>query len=107
MEIFTVEISMISKDSVKTEEYTAFNEETHDFKTIEEANSFIEEMYGDKNKKSEIYQDVNGEPVQIGWIYGFWNRDYCQGCSSKKYLEEDWVSISKKVISPLDVKLWK
>jgi len=102
---YVVDISMTAKNSDGL--YYTFNDEKHTFKTLEEAIEFVKETYGSRKPKSKVFQDINGKSVQTGWLFGFWSQDYCQGCSDKKYLEEDWVTISKVVSTPINPMLWK
>lgn len=90
---YKVTIAQTSKQPFSKEDYQTFNKESKLFRSLEEAEEFIQKEYEGK-KRVKIYRDnKDGEPSHCGWIYCFKNKDWSH--SSKSWLQQDWVEISK------------
>ena len=80
--------------SHRQEDYSIFDREIKDFKTLEEVKKHLQETYG-QVKKEKIYIDTkDGQTKQTGWIYCFKNSDSSHNPVEKWY-QQDWTEISK------------
>jgi hypothetical protein len=71
------------------ENFTIFNEEVLNFKTLEEVKSMLKEKYsGVKRVKMP-----DGEGKHVGYIYHFRNSDMFY--NSGEWIQEDWVEVKE------------
>ena len=73
------------------EHYQVFDTKAHDFRTIEGIAAFLKDEYGDC-KCTKLYQDIDGQSKQIGYVYCFNNDDVCH-IPIVKWHQQDWVEI--------------
>jgi len=91
---YTIEISSTGKKRGRnSEEYQVFDRQTEHFTTLEAVKQRLIEKYRDC-KREKIYRDINGEAVQIGWIYCFNNADMSH-VPVQKWHQQDWVEVWK------------
>jgi hypothetical protein len=79
--------------SNKQEQYSAFDNTNHHFKTLEEVKAYLSEHYG-KSKRVKMYCNTkDGKQKHIGYIYGFKNKDWSH--NSPAWYQQDWVEITQ------------
>lgn len=109
--VYLINIDETSKNNLKEEKSSIFNQEEFKFKTKKEVLNFLEERYtlkkiknAIKNKKF-IFNDSKKGVECVGITLSFWNKDYSH--MSKSWYQTDWLSIKKVNIKPAFKKMFK
>ncbi len=91
MKYIKVITTSTSKSLFSQEKYEIFDENVKMFETLEQARTYLANIYN-SHKKVKIYvDDMNGKVKHIGWIYCFKNKDWSH--NSNWWLQQDWVEI--------------
>ncbi len=97
---YKVSITMTGRSYKADDEYRTFDQQSKCFQTLEEAQSYVAEKYGNC-KRVKIYRDqTNGEALHIGWIYCFNNNDISH-VPVDKWRQQDLVEITQVVETPI------
>jgi hypothetical protein len=79
-----------------------FDEKEKHFPSMKEAKKWIRDTYG-KSRGKPIYRDIGDKPVQVGYIFGFWNSDVSH-YPVNKWFQQDWIEINKIILKTPDLK---
>ena len=99
---FSLEIIETGRDTLKDNART-FNTISKRFREKEEVREYLKERYGRMpSKRNKVYMDdKEGNPVEIGFTYSYWNKD----CShdTKSWYQTDWISLEKVLTCPTSI----
>jgi hypothetical protein len=75
------------------EESHRFNQIVEYFDTVELAKEYLTNRYGKMpSDKRKIYNDdEDGNPIEVGFLTSFWNKDYSH--NSKSWYQTDWITL--------------
>lgn len=101
---YKVHTTMTGRNCLNDEPNT-FDDETLYFDTIEEIREHLKETYGIvPGMKNKIYTDnEKHEPIVVGFLHSFWNRDYSH--NSQSWYQTDWITIYELQSTPIDLSL--
>lgn len=99
-------ITELGRNTLK-EAPAVFNEERKYFNTVEDVREYLTERYGKMpGMKNKVYQDApDGEPMTVGFIHSYWNRDISH--NSDAWYQTDWVCFSNVEYKPFDIQTLK
>ena len=91
MEYYEVEIARTCKGLFSKEGFRHFDHVTKSFKSEKEAREWLDNDYYRPCKRVKMYVDgVNGEAIQIGWIFCFTSKE-----DGETFNQQDWVELKK------------
>lgn len=100
---YKLTIDETSRNTLKDEDAQRFNKDVQTFKTLEEVKQAIIDKYGkipERKISNTIYNDSKpGEPIIVGFLHSFWNKDYSH--NSKSWYQTDWVTVTEVTENPV------
>jgi len=92
MKFYRVIVNRTAKVPYSKDNYSTFDYEVKEFKSLDEVNEYLSIYKGMKRQK--MYVDTkNGEARHVGYIYTFRNSDISH--ASDEWLQQDWIEIQE------------
>lgn len=86
-------ITATSKGYHPSSQWSIFDTQRKGFPSIEAARDWLRYTYGNC-RRYKMFQDVGGEMVHVGYIYGYRNSDISH-LPVEKWLQQDWIEFQR------------